>query len=54
MISLWKLPAAYITFECTTVRIAEDLQACDFLLRELGAQVVGFRAPGYEGVKITG
>jgi hypothetical protein len=28
-------------------RIAADLQACDRLLRELGAPVVGFRAPGY-------
>ena len=28
-------------------RIADDLKACDGLLRELGASPVGFRAPGY-------
>jgi hypothetical protein len=28
-------------------RIADDLKACDALLRELGASVTGFRAPGY-------
>jgi peptidoglycan/xylan/chitin deacetylase (PgdA/CDA1 family) len=28
-------------------RIAEDLRACDRLLREVGAVPVGFRAPGY-------
>ena len=28
-------------------RIADDLKACDGLLRELGAAAAGFRAPGY-------
>ena len=28
-------------------RIADDLKACDGLLRELGAPAAGFRAPGY-------
>jgi hypothetical protein len=28
-------------------RIADDLEACDVLLRQLGADPAGFRAPGY-------
>jgi hypothetical protein len=38
---------AYDLVRWSKVRIVEDLQACDRLLRELGAHVVGFRAPGY-------
>jgi peptidoglycan-N-acetylglucosamine deacetylase len=38
---------AYDLVRWSKARIAEDLQACDRLLRDLGAHVVGFRAPGY-------
>lgn len=38
---------AYDLASWPKTRIAEDLKACDRLLRELGATVVGFRAPGY-------
>ena len=38
---------AYDLVRWPKARIAEDLHACDRLLREIGAPVVGFRAPGY-------
>ncbi len=38
---------AYDLVRWPKARIAEDLKACDRLLRKLGANVVGFRAPGY-------
>jgi len=38
---------AYDMVRWPAVRQREDLQACDVLLRGLGAEVMGFRAPGY-------
>jgi peptidoglycan-N-acetylglucosamine deacetylase len=38
---------AYELSTWSKARIADDLKACDGLLRELGAAAVGFRAPGY-------
>jgi hypothetical protein len=38
---------AYDLHTKSAVEIAEDLRACDTLLRKLGASPKGFRAPGY-------
>lgn len=38
---------AYDLVRWSSARQYEDLAACDAVLRELSAQVVGFRAPGY-------
>lgn len=38
---------AYDLVRWSAPRQREDLRACDALLRDLGAEVMGFRAPGY-------
>jgi hypothetical protein len=38
---------AYDLVRWSAARQHEDLAACDALLRDLGAEVIGFRAPGY-------